>query len=139
MGLGYEKNKKGFMASTSTSNNFNEKPNFIKDILEEEAIILSYDDFNVSTIFNSTSIFTISLSLHHPNLIDWDLQGRAPLYVLSYEHLNYKNKKKQSRNTPSSENLYEVLLDSSKLKKRVYLLVKTTMRHYRMGMFIFLL
>lgn len=110
LGLGYDKKKKGPATSTSTSNNVNADNDFLDDILEEEAIILSNDYVNLPTLFESTFIFTIIISLRHPNLIDLDLQSSAPINtfpsVETYVHLmvlgedehpNYKSKKKQKR------------------------------------------
>lgn len=84
MGLGYDKKKKGPATSTSTSNNVNADNDFLDDIPEKEAIILSND-------YVDLLVFTISLSLRHPNLIDSDLRTSAPINtfpsVETYVHL----------------------------------------------------
>lgn len=73
LGLGYDKNRKGPTTSTRTLNNFISYNNFFDDILEGEAIILSYNDVDLPSLFDSTSVFTINLSIHYHELIDCDL------------------------------------------------------------------
>lgn len=43
------------------------------------------DDLDVSSLFESTFIFAINLSLHHPDIIDWDLQGSAPIDIFPFK------------------------------------------------------
>lgn len=70
---------------------------------------------------------TISLSLGHPKLIDWDLCDSAPINVSLDTYVNpmglgedecssCKNKNKKNKKWSSSENLLEALPDLEKVK-----------------------